>query len=63
MATQFARIEASHRQFILRQRIYFTGSAATYRRVNVSPKGLDALRVLDPYTVAYLDLTGSNRAP
>jgi hypothetical protein len=27
--------------------------------VNVSPKGLDTLRVLDEHTVAYLDLTGS----
>jgi hypothetical protein len=27
--------------------------------VNVSPKGLDTLRVLDPFSVAYLDLTGS----
>lgn len=27
--------------------------------VNVSPKGLDCLRVLDPTRVAYLDLTGS----
>src|SRR3954471_18143685 len=27
--------------------------------VNVSPKGLDTLRVLDARTVAYLDLTGS----
>jgi hypothetical protein len=27
--------------------------------VNVSPKGLDTLRVLGPHKVAYLDLTGS----
>jgi hypothetical protein len=27
--------------------------------VNVSPKGLDSLRILSPTTVAYLDLTGS----
>jgi hypothetical protein len=27
--------------------------------VNVSPKGLDTFRILDPTTVAYLDLTGS----
>jgi Pyridoxamine 5'-phosphate oxidase len=27
--------------------------------VNCSPKGLDTLRILDPVTVAYLDLTGS----
>jgi hypothetical protein len=27
--------------------------------VNVSPKGMDSLRVIDPSTVAYLDVTGS----
>jgi hypothetical protein len=27
--------------------------------VNLSPKGLDTFRILDPGTVAYLDLTGS----
>ena len=27
--------------------------------MNLSPKGLDTFRVLDPSTVAYLDLTGS----
>ncbi len=59
MAKQFARIEPQHRDFILRQRLFFVGSAAAGTRVNVSPKGLDALRVLDDNTVAYLDLTGS----
>ena len=27
--------------------------------INLSPKGLDSFRVIDPRTVAYLDLTGS----
>jgi hypothetical protein len=27
--------------------------------VNLSPKGLESFRVIDPRTVAYLDLTGS----
>jgi hypothetical protein len=59
MAKQFARIEDAHRVFILRQRVFFTASAAGEGRVNVSPKGLDTLRVLDANRVAYLDLTGS----
>lgn len=59
MAKQFARIEDAHRAFIGRQRMYFTGSAAAEGRVNVSPKGMDTLRVLDANRVAYLDLTGS----
>jgi len=59
MAKQFPRIEDAHRAFIERQHIFFTGSAAPTGRVNVSPKGMDAFRVLGPDRVAYLDLTGS----
>ena len=49
----------AHRDFIARQRIFFTASATSTSRVNVSPRPTDALRVLDERTVAYLDLTGS----
>ena len=59
MAKQFDRILPEHAEFIARQRVFFTASAAPEGRVNVSPKGLDTLRVLDERTVAYLDLTGS----
>lgn len=47
-------------ELIARQKIFFVASAPNAGRVNVSPKGLDSLRVLDPKTVAYLDLTGSS---
>jgi hypothetical protein len=46
-------------EFIQRQHMFFTGSAAPAGRVNVSPKGLDTFRVVDDKQVAYLDLTGS----
>ena len=59
MAKQFPRIEDEHRTFIEKQKIFFVASAAPTGRVNVSPKGMDALRVLGPNRVAYLDLTGS----
>ncbi len=59
MAKQFPRIEAEHRAFLLRQKVFFVASAAADGRVNLSPKGLDALRVLGDLSVAYLDLTGS----
>jgi len=39
--------------------VFFVSSAAAGARVNISPKGLDALRVLGPNSVAYLDRTGS----
>jgi hypothetical protein len=59
MAKQFPHLEPTHREFIQCQRLFFTASAASTGHVNVSPKGLDALRVLDEKSVVYLDLTGS----
>ena len=48
-------------EWIGRQHMFFVATAprADDGHVNVSPKGLDTLRVLDDMTVAYLDLTGS----
>ena len=45
--------------WIERQHLFFVASATANGRVNVSPKGLDAFRVLGPNAVAYLDRTGS----
>lgn len=59
MAKKFAAMELAHREFILRQRIFFTGSATSGSRVNVSPKDVAALRIVNERTVAYLDQTGS----
>lgn len=59
MAKQFSSIEPRLRDFILRQRVFFTGSAAAEGRVNVSPKDGAALRILDENRAAYLDCTGS----
>jgi hypothetical protein len=59
MGQQFPAIEDRHRDFIEKQRIFFVASAAPSGRVNLSPKGMDALRVLGPNEVAYLDVTGS----
>lgn len=60
MAKRFAQIESPHRDFIGRHHVFFTGSAAPGGRVNISPKGLEAFRVIDPNRVAYLDHTGSS---
>ncbi len=59
MAKQFTHLEPAHTAFIEQQHIFFTASAAATGRVNLSPRGADAFRVLDPNTVAYLDETGS----
>jgi predicted pyridoxine 5'-phosphate oxidase superfamily flavin-nucleotide-binding protein len=46
--------------FIGRQHVFFVATAPSDGgHVNVSPKGLDTFAVIDPNTVAYLDLTGS----
>jgi len=59
MAKQLPRIDASSRDFIARQRIFFAASAAPGAHVNLSPRGTDAFAVLDDMNVAYLDRTGS----
>jgi hypothetical protein len=59
MGKQFPSLDASHREFIGRQRIFFAASAAPNARVNVSPRGTDAFAVIDERAVAYLDRTGS----
>jgi Pyridoxamine 5'-phosphate oxidase len=43
------------------QRMFFVATAplGAGGHVNLSPKGLDTFAVVDPHTVAYLDLTGS----
>jgi hypothetical protein len=45
--------------FIREQKIFFTATAPSDGRINLSPKGMDTFRCLDYSRVAYLDLTGS----
>ncbi len=47
--------------FIAAQRVFFVATAplAGDGHLNLSPKGLDSLAILDPPCVAYLDLVGS----
>lgn len=59
MAKQFKSIDRALQDFIEAQHIFFVGSAAPEGRVNVSPKGMDSLRVLGPNRIAWLNLTGS----
>src|SRR3954466_1308718 len=61
MGKTYESITPELREFIERQRMFFVASAPldAHGHVNVSPKGLDALRVLGEKRIAYLDLTGS----
>jgi hypothetical protein len=45
--------------FICRQKLFFVATAMEEGRINLSPKGMDAFRVLDEHTVLWLNLTGS----
>ena len=59
MAQFYDHIPPKQIAFIQDQHLFFIATAPKDGRINLSPKGLDTLRVLDPRTVAYLDLTGS----
>jgi hypothetical protein len=61
MAKFYDEITPHLRELIEAQHIFFVASAplSADGHVNLSPKGLDALRILSPKQVAYLDLTGS----
>ncbi len=59
MARFYPALEEKHRAFIAAQKIFFTATGTADSRLNLSPKGMDSLRVLSDRRVAYLDLTGS----
>jgi pyridoxamine 5'-phosphate oxidase-like protein len=61
MGTLFDRIDTSLETFIRAQQMFFVATAPLNAsgHINVSPKGLDTLRVLDSQTLAYLDYVGS----
>ena len=57
MAQQYDGIIDRLAEFIAAQHVFFVGTAARDGRVNVSPKGLDSLRVLGPNRVVWLNGT------
>ncbi|HJU05271.1 MAG TPA: pyridoxamine 5'-phosphate oxidase family protein [Nitrospiraceae bacterium] len=61
MGKVYKQIDATLEEFIGAQRMFFVATAplSDTAHINVSPKGLDTLRVLDPHTLAYLDYVGS----
>src|SRR3954470_2003370 len=62
MARTYPEIDERLAGWCPRQPLFFVGTAPSGYdgHVNVSPKGpIGSLRVLDPHTVAYLDIVGS----
>lgn len=61
MGKIFEAIDETLQAFIERQHLFFVATAprSDAGHVNLSPKGLATFTVLDPRSVAYLDLVGS----
>ncbi len=59
MAKQYDTLSEPLQAFIATQKIFFVGTATADSRINVSPKGMDSLRVLTNSRVLWLNLTGS----
>jgi hypothetical protein len=61
LGKQYHELDDELRAFIAAQHVFFvaTSPVALDAHINLSPKGLDTLRVLGPRSAAYLDLTGS----
>ncbi|MDX8354217.1 pyridoxamine 5'-phosphate oxidase family protein [Cognatiyoonia sp. IB215182] len=54
-----SKLNTTLRGFIERQHLFFVATAAVEGRVNVSPKGMDSLRIIDDNRIVWLNLTGS----
>jgi hypothetical protein len=59
MGKQYDHISDKHIDFIIRQQLFFVATGMSEGRLNLSPKGLDSLRIIDPNHVVWLNLTGS----
>jgi hypothetical protein len=59
MAKFYTELDDKLCEFINSQKIFFTATASTQGRINLSPKGMDTFRCCSSNRVAYLDLTGS----
>ncbi len=61
MASYYERIPNHLATWIKAQPMFFVATAPSGEagHINLSPKGLDTFRIVDPHTVAYLDLVGS----
>jgi hypothetical protein len=53
------KLNASLKSFITRQHLFFVATAGQTGRVNLSPKGMDTLRIVDDTHIRWLNLSGS----
>jgi len=54
-----SKLNETQREFIEAQQLFFVATAGRDGHVNVSPKGMDTLRIVDDTRIIWLNLTGS----
>ncbi len=59
MGKRYTELSDKLKTFIEAQKLFFVGTAAADGRVNISPKGMDSLRVLGKNRIIWLNVTGS----
>ena len=59
MAKWLTSISSNVQEFIEKQKMFFVATAPQSGKVNISPKGLDTLKILDKNRVVWLNLGGS----
>ncbi len=59
MGIQTSKLNGSFKQFIERQILFFVATAGPRGRVNLSPKGLDSLKIINDNQIVWLSVTGS----
>ena len=59
MAEKYDHLTEQHQRFIDAQKIFFVGTAAAEGLINVSPKGLESLKIINKNKIVWLNLTGS----
>ena len=59
MAKFYDSLNSRLQTFIKNQKIFFVATAPEEGRINLSPKGMDSLRILDENRILWLNVTGS----
>jgi Pyridoxamine 5'-phosphate oxidase len=59
MSQKHLEISEKMEKFIVKQKLFFVGTATTDSRINISPKGMDSFRVINQNRVVWLNVTGS----
>tara|TARA_R110001632_G_scaffold140060_1_gene255925 strand:- start:34944 stop:35483 length:540 start_codon:yes stop_codon:yes gene_type:complete len=59
MAKFYDKLTSRLQEFIKNQKIFFVATAPKNGRINLSPKGMDSLRVVNENRILWLNVTGS----